>query len=81
MQNTFHLVISSVGETFFDGEVSSATFPGTDGELTILAGHEPIVTTLKRGTISTRIPSGEVKKFKNEVGILECSQNRAIVLL
>lgn len=79
--NTFHLVISSVGRTFFDGAVSSATFPGADGELTILAGHEPIVTILKRGTISARIPSGEIKKFENETGILECSGNRAVVLL
>ena len=81
MQNTFHLVISSVGETFFDGAVISATLPGTDGELTILAGHEPLVTTLKPGMISVRIPSGEIKEFRNEIGILECSGNRAVVLL
>lgn len=78
---TFHLVISSVGETHFDGEAVSATLPGSDGELTVLANHEPFVTTLKSGSITVRIPEGETKKFETENGILEFSGNRAVVLL
>ena len=78
---TFHLVISSVGETRFDGESVSATFPGSDGELTILAHHEPLVTTLKDGVIKVRQPSGEAKEFDTKDGVLECSGNRVIVLL
>ena len=78
---TFHLIISSVGQTFFDGDAVSATFPGTDGELTILANHEPIVTTLKSGAITVRLPEGETKLLKNDNGILECSGNRVVVLL
>lgn len=79
--NTFHLVITSVGETRFDGPVVSATFPGSAGELTLLAHHEPIVTTLKTGTITVRLGEGEKKEFTTENGILECSNNRAVVLL
>lgn len=85
-QNTFHLVIASVGETKFDGPALSATLPGSDGELTILAHHEPLVTTLKPGTITVRLSGegetlGEPKKFPVESGILEVSGNRAVVLL
>ena len=81
MANTFHLVIASVGETRFDGEVASATFPGTDGELTVLAKHEPFVTTLKSGVIRVKSPSEDPKEFIIESGVLESSGNRAVVLL
>lgn len=78
---TFHLTISSVGETHFDGEAVSAILPGSDGEFTILAHHEPFVTTLDKGSIRVRLPEGETKNFANENGILEFSGNKAIVLL
>jgi len=79
-QNTFHLVIASVGLTRFDGEVYSATVPGEEGQFTILAHHEPIVTTLKSGTILIKSSEGE-KKIEVRSGVIECSNNRAVVLL
>ncbi len=85
--NTFHLTIASVGETRFDGAAVSATLPGTAGEFTILPHHEPIVTTLKPGTITVRLPAqageagGESKTFEIESGVLECSGSRVVVLL
>ena len=81
MHKTFHLVIASVGETRFDGPAISATFPGSDGELTVLAHHEPFVTTLKKGTIRVRESSEGAKDFPIESGVLEVSRNRAVVLL
>ena len=80
-QNTFHLVIASVGETRFDGPAISATFPGSDGALTVLAHHEPFVTTLKKGTIRVRESSANPKDFPIENGVLEVSRNRAVVLM
>lgn len=79
--STFHLVIASVGETRFDGAALSATFPGEAGELTVLAHHEPLVTTLKSGTITVRETLGEPRAFPVESGVLEVSGNRAVVLL
>jgi F-type H+-transporting ATPase subunit epsilon len=81
MASTFHLVISSVGETHFDGEAASATFPGSDGELTVLAHHEPFVSTLTEGTITVRSGAESPKQFPIKNGILECSGNRAVALL
>ena len=83
--NTFHLVIASVGATRFDGAALSATFPGAAGEFTVLPHHEPLVTTLKKGTITVRL-SGQSendgsKHYEIESGILECSDNRVVVLL
>lgn len=81
MQNTFHLVIASVGQTQFDGEAVFATFPGVSGEMTVLAHHTPLVTTLKKGGIRLKDRSGVQKEFSVEDGILEVSGNRAVVLL
>lgn len=79
--NTFHLIIASVGETRFDGLAVSATLPGEAGEVTILANHEPLVTTLKKGRVVVKEAAGEPKVFAIEDGVLECSGNKAIVLL
>ena len=79
--NTFHLIIASVGENRFDGPAVSVTLPGAAGEFTVLAHHEPVVTTLKPGTITVRETLGEPKQFKIESGVVEMSGNRAVVLL
>ena len=78
--NTFHLTIASVGETRYDGRAISATLPGTAGEMTILAHHEPLVTTLKHGTIVVK-DATEEKRFEIDNGVLECAGNRVVVLL
>jgi len=79
--STFHLIVASVGETFFDGAATSATFPTTAGEITVLPHHEPLVTTLKEGTITVRTTIDEPKEFSVSGGVLEMSSNRAVVLL
>jgi F-type H+-transporting ATPase subunit epsilon len=78
---TFHLVVASVGETKFDGDADSATFPGSDGEFTVLANHEPFVSTLKEGSIHVKNSSGTVETFDISTGVVEVSNNRAIVLI
>ncbi len=79
--NTFHLVIASVGETLFDGAAVSATVPGTDGVFTLLPQHEPLVSTLKAGIVSVKESGGEVRDFPVESGVLECADNRVVILL
>jgi F-type H+-transporting ATPase subunit epsilon len=79
--NTFHLIVASVGQTFFDGAATSATFPTTAGEITILPHHEPLVTTLKEGSITVRTTADTPKQFEVASGVLEMSGNRAVVLL
>lgn len=79
--NTFRLVIASVGETRFDGAAVSATVPAIGGEMTILANHEPFVTTLKKGTVLVKDASGTQTRYDIENGVLECAHGRAVVLL
>ncbi|HWP61403.1 MAG TPA: F0F1 ATP synthase subunit epsilon [Candidatus Paceibacterota bacterium] len=79
--NTFHLTIASVGATTFDGPAVSATMPGAAGEFTVLAHHEPLVSILKKGTITVRKEGSEAMQFPIESGVVEMSGNKATVLL
>lgn len=78
---TLHLVISSVSENLFDGPALSATLPGSAGEMTILPNHEPLISTLKAGKITVRIPNNTDRTFDIAAGVLEISGERAVVLV
>ena len=79
--HAFHLTVASVGETRFDGLVRSLGAPGTDGVLTVLAHHEPIVTTLKAGDLVVQDIENTKTVITISGGVLEVSHNRAVVLL
>lgn len=75
-----HVVIAKVEESYFDGEAVSMTLPAKDGEMTVLGEHEPLITTLKAGTITVRTAEGE-KTFPIESGVLEVRRDGATVIL
>jgi F-type H+-transporting ATPase subunit epsilon len=79
-QHTFKLTISKVNEQLFSGEALSVNVPGTEGEMTILANHEPLITMLKKGVITVRTDM-ELKTFTIEKGLLETSNGQVTVLV
>lgn len=80
-ERTFHVVVAAVGETKFDGQAASMTVPASAGEMTVLAHHEPFVTTLKTGVITVRDAQGEHSVFEISDGVLEVNGGGAVVLL
>lgn len=79
--NTFHLIVTEVSGAKFDAEAQSVTVPGSAGEMTLLAGHEPLVSTLKPGTITVRAAGGDQERFAIQGGVMECVGNLITVLL
>lgn len=77
-----NLVITKVNEVLYSGEAKSVTLPGAEGELTVLGHHEPLITTLKEGTVTVR-PGGEQleQTFQILGGILEVRGDGATVIL
>jgi F-type H+-transporting ATPase subunit epsilon len=74
-----HLEIITPDKKVFDGEVYSATFPGSDGSFQILNDHAPLISLLKDGVVvykskeSTQqvtITGGVVEVLKNNVILL-----------
>jgi F-type H+-transporting ATPase subunit epsilon len=75
-----HVTIARVHENLFAGEALSLTAPTTEGEVTILPHHEPLVANLKPGSVIVRTEAEE-KRFEVTDGVLEVSGNQATVLL
>ena len=76
-----NLTISKVDAPVFDGDVVSVTVPGTEGEMTILADHEALISVLRAGTVTIRPETGDVQTFKIDQGTIEISHNHATVLM
>ena len=79
----FHVLIlnarpKSQEDIIFEGQSSSVLFPGVDGEFEVLDFHKPIISRLKKGTITVDntkefpIEGGVVKmKFQSLVAMVE----------
>jgi F-type H+-transporting ATPase subunit epsilon len=48
---TFHFDLVSPEKLLFSGEVTQVDVPGSEGDFGVLAGHAPIVTTLRPGVL------------------------------
>ncbi len=64
----------------YSGNVTSVILPGIDGDLGVLNNHAPLITALKKGTISIIKESGENESFETNGGIVEVLNNKVIVL-
>jgi F-type H+-transporting ATPase subunit epsilon len=77
-----HLVIAKIDESLFDGEAYSLTAPGSDGEMTILGAHEPLITTLKTGDLRVHVAQGDQPQlFPITGGVLEIRPEGVTVIL
>ncbi len=63
-----------------DQELSEITLPAYKGELNILPGHAPLMTTLTPGILSYKLISGEAKKFAISWGYCQVSEKGVSVL-
>ncbi|MFM2423728.1 MAG: synthase epsilon chain [Candidatus Parcubacteria bacterium] len=81
MAKYLKLTIAKVDGPVFDGEVVSVTLPGTEGEMTIMADHEPLVSALKAGTVTVRPAKGDTTSYDLENGTVEVRDNHATVLI
>lgn len=74
------LTVSKVDGPVFDGDVVQVTVPGIAGEMTILAGHEALISPLKAGII-TIVTTEDKQEIEIQTGTLEISNNHATVLI
>ena len=80
-QNLLKLTITRVDGPVFDGEVVSVTVPGVEGEMTLMAHHEALISPLRRGNITYVNPNHESKTIEVDLGTLEISHNHATILI
>jgi F-type H+-transporting ATPase subunit epsilon len=76
---TFHFDLVSPEKFAFSGEVDQVDVPGVEGDFGVLAGHAPVVATIRPG-ILTVISGGTQEKFIVLGGLAEVSDKGLTVL-
>jgi F-type H+-transporting ATPase subunit epsilon len=59
----FPFELVSPERLLFTGEVESVVVPGSEGELTILKDHAPLMTTLKPGIVTVNETAGKSQRL------------------
>ncbi|MBV6647367.1 MAG: F0F1 ATP synthase subunit epsilon [Cyclobacteriaceae bacterium] len=70
-------------EKVFEGEVISATFPGSDGSFQVLNDHAPLISTLGKGDVKLLQLIDKKEKevhYLVEGGVVEVLNNKVNVL-
>ncbi len=78
--STFQLTISSPDGNLFAGEVQRITLRGAEGDLAVLAGHIPFITSVKAGDCVLHMPDGAVKRGHTGGGLLTVDQSAVTFL-
>lgn len=67
-------------QKLYSGEVKLLHLPGSGGSFGMLNHHAPIISALDAGTVRVVEKDGKEHTFQIKGGILESSNNKAIVL-
>ena len=78
--NTFSLNISSPDGSLFEGDIVKISLRGAEGDLAVMAGHIPFITSVKPCDFHFELEDGTVKTGHTEGGILTVSDKAVIFL-
>ncbi len=77
---TVNLNVVSAEESLFSGSIKSLQITGSEGELGIMPGHAPLLTSLKPGMALITKDDGTEEVIYLSGGMLEVQPNNVIVL-
>jgi F-type H+-transporting ATPase subunit epsilon len=75
-----HFELVSPARLLFSGDVASVQIPGTEGEMTIMPMHAPVLSTLKPGVVTVTKDGGAVEKMFVRGGFAEVNASGLTVL-
>ncbi len=78
--NTYKLTIATPDGNQFQGEVYALFVRGAEGDLAVMAGHTPFITSVKPGACRLHLPDDEEKSATLDSGLLTVSPD-AVTLL
>jgi F-type H+-transporting ATPase subunit epsilon len=73
--------VVKVNGIIWSGDAPIVVAPGSEGELTILPNHVPLVTTLKEGRLVVKDEKKEIFVHTVDGGVLEVTKEGVTVLL
>lgn len=74
--STFHLTVSSPDGNKFDGEVLKFDVRGVEGELAIMAGHIPFITSVIKAPCTVWLDEDKKKTAVSDGGLLTVDTDR-----
>ena len=77
---TIQCRVVSALEEIYTGEISMLIATGSEGEVGILAGHTPLITLLKPGSMRIQLPDGSEEVIYVSGGVLEVQPKLVTVL-
>ena len=75
-----HFELVSPARLLYSGDVTSVQIPGTEGEMTILPMHAPVLSTLKPGVVVVTKDGGATEKMFVRGGFAEVNASGLTVL-
>ena len=78
--NTFNLVISSPNGNLFEGKAERIILRGSEGDLAVMAGHIPFITSVKPCQCKITLDNGEEKSGSLNGGLLTVSEDKVTLL-
>ena len=77
---TYKLVISSPEGDLFRDEAVKISVRGVEGDLAVMAGHIPFITTVKECDCSIELENGDIKTGHTDGGILNVAHDTVTLL-
>ena len=75
-----HFELVSPAKLLFSGDVASVNIPGTEGDMTIMPMHAPVLSTLRPGIVVVTKDSGAPEKIFVRGGFAEVNSKGLTVL-
>lgn len=80
MADPFKFDLVSPERLLVSGEVEQVLVPGAEGDMTVLAHHAPVLTTLRPGLLEIGMAGGKTQHFFIRGGFAEVNPNGLTVL-
>ena len=80
MPDPFKFELVSPERLLVSGETEQVLVPGSEGDMTILAHHAPLLTTLRPGVLDIGFPGGERQRYFIRGGFAEVGPKGLTVL-
>lgn len=79
MAGTFKFELVSPERVLLSADVTQVEIPGTDGDMTVMAGHAPLISTLLPGMVRAVLPDG-IKRIYVKSGLVEINPETVTLL-
>ena len=79
--NTFRLILATPDGSIYDGDATVLAVRGVAGELAVMAGHVPFITTVVSSDCKVEFADGSERHGHTDGGLLTVAAGNTVTLL